>query len=293
MRSLRSISPRHSRESGNPARLQPWIPAFAGMTLALGLLTSPLLASEGEKPVARDYSLVRAPAAPRTQDWEKAEAKSAGCVSCHTDSDRKTMHATPAVVLGCTDCHGGDAAVSRDSSLTIADPHYTALRDRAHVLPKYPKSWHWPSSANPPRSYTLLNIESPEYVRFVNPSDYRVARDSCGACHIETIEAAERSLMASGAMLWGGAAYNNGILPYKNYLFGEAYTRRGEPAKIVSPPSPQAVTPEQKARGVLAELYPLPTWHVVPPGDVFRVFERGGPAHGSQFPAVCLPPPPA
>jgi hypothetical protein len=39
------------------------------------------------------------------------------------------------------------------------------------------------------------------------------------------IEAAERSLMATGAMLWGGAAYNNGIVPFKNYIFGEAYTR--------------------------------------------------------------------
>jgi hypothetical protein len=254
-------------------------------------LAAPLLASEGEKPLARDYSLVRAAAAPRTQEWDLAEAKSAGCVSCHTDSDRKTMHSTPAVVLGCVDCHGGNAAVTGNASLPHDDPAYVAARDKAHVLPKYPKSWHWPSSANPKRSYTLLNAESPEYVRFVNPSDYRVARDSCGACHIETIEAAERSLMASGAMLWGGAAYNNGIVPYKNYIFGEAYTRHGEPAKIVSPPDPGSITPEQKARGVLAELYPLPTWHVVPPGDVFRVFERGGRTIGTQFPEIGLPSP--
>ncbi len=255
------------------------------------LLATPLLASEGEKPVERDYSLVRAEPAPRTQEWDAAEAKSAGCVSCHVETDRKTMHATPAVVLGCADCHGGNPAILGDSALPQDDPRYVAARDRAHVLPKYPKAWHWPSSANPERSYTLLNVESPEYVRFVNPSDYRVARESCGACHIETIEAAERSLMASGAMLWGGAAYNNGILPYKNYAFGEAYTRHGEPARIVSPPSPEAVTPEQKARGVLAELYPLPTWHVVPPGDVFRVFERGGRTIGTQFPEIGLPSP--
>jgi hypothetical protein len=261
------------------------------MTMLLGLLVSPVSASEGEKPVARDYSLVRAGPAPRTQDWDAAEAKSAGCVSCHTDSDRKTMHSTPAVMLGCTDCHGGNAGIVGDASLAHDDPRYVAARDKAHVLPKYPKAWHWPSSANPKRSYTLLNLESPEYVRFVNPSDYRVARDSCGACHIETIEAAERSLMASGAMLWGGAAYNNGIVPYKNYIFGEAYTRQGEPAKIVSPPSPEAITPEQKARGVLAELYPLPTWHVIPPGDVFRVFERGGRTIGTQFPEIGLPSP--
>jgi hypothetical protein len=291
MRNLRSVLPRHFRSSGNPVLKPSWIPGFAGMTMLAGLLAGPLFASEGEKPVARDYSLVRAVPAPRTQNWDIAEAKSAGCVSCHSDSDRKTMHATPAVVLGCTDCHGGNAAISGDGSLPHDDPRYVAARDRAHVLPRYPQSWHWPSSANPKRSYTLLNIESPEYVRFVNPSDYRVARDACGSCHIETIEAAERSLMASGAMFWGGAAYNNGIVPYKNYIFGEAYTRQGEPAKIVSPPSPEAITSEQKARGVLAELYPLPTWQVVPPGDVFRVFEQGGRTIGTQFPEIGLPSP--
>ena len=46
-----------------------------------------------------------------------------------------------------------------------------------------PESWHYPSSANPERSYTLLNRESPEFTRFINPSDYRVASEACGACH--------------------------------------------------------------------------------------------------------------
>ena len=163
--------------------------------------------------------------------------------------------------------------------------------DQAHVLPRYPGAWHFPSSANPQRSYTLLNSEAPEFVRFINPSDYRVVRDSCGACHIEMIEAAERSLMSTGAMLWGGAAYNNGILPFKNYIIGEAYTRDGEPALIRSPLGPGGLTAQQRARGVLAELYPLPTWHVIPPGDVFRVFERGGRNIGTQFPEIGLPNP--
>ena len=201
-------------------------------------LAAPLIAAEGEKPVTRDYSLVRAEPAPRTQEWDVADAKSAGCVSCHTASDAKTMHKSPAVVLGCVDCHGGNPSIFAADVSDHDAPAYVAARDRAHVLPKYPGAWHWPSSANPTRSYTLLNIEAPEYVRFVNPSDYRVARESCGACHIEVIEAAERSLMATGAMFFGGAAYNNGIAPMKNYIFGEAYTREGEPAKIVSPLGP-------------------------------------------------------
>ena len=286
---------RHSRESGNPAsparrstRLA-WIPAFAGMTLMIAV-ANPILAAEGEKAVVRDYSLVRAAPAPRTQDWAEAEAKSAGCQSCHADSDAHTMHRSPAVILGCTDCHGGNPAVAGDPALPPDAPAYVAARDLAHVLPRFPGAWHWPVSANPRRSYALLNVEAPEYVRFVNPSDYRAVRDSCGACHIEIIEAAERSIMSTGAMLWGGAAYNNGIVPYKNYLFGEAYTRDGRPARIQSPVGGE-ISDEQRARGVLAELYPLPTWHVVPPGDIFRVFERGGRNIATQFAEVGLPNP--
>ena len=296
-------TPRHSRESGNPAyfarlkkkresrfRGNDGVGALLGFVL-IGLFGSAqLLASEGEKP--RDIKYAFTPPAPQNQSWDEANGKSEGCVSCHTASDQKTMHSSPAVVLGCADCHGGDAKIFVPPNLKSTDKAYVAARDKAHVLPRYPQSWHWPSSANPKRSYTLLNKESPEYIRFVNPADYRVVRQSCGACHMEIIEAGERSLMATGAMLWGGAAYNNGIVPYKNYLFGEAYTSKGEPAKIVSPGDPVGtVTPEQKARGALPEMYPLPTWHVIPPGDVFRVFERGGRNIGTQFPEIGLPNP--
>jgi hypothetical protein len=265
----------------------------AAAFLALALFAGDTMAADKEKPVTRDYSRVIAPPAPQRQSVAEMNAKSEGCNTCHVKSDAPTMHLTPAVRLGCTDCHGGDATVRGDSELPHDHPDYVAARDRAHVLPKYPDSWHFPSSANPKRSYALLNKEAPEFIKFVNPSDYRVAREACGSCHIQAIEAAERSIMATGAMLWGGASYNNGILPFKNYLLGEAYTRKGEAAKITSPgagPDGKLST-EQVARGVLAELYPLPTWHVIPPGDIFRVFERGGRTINSQFPEIGLPNP--
>ncbi len=263
----------------------------AGLVAAALFGVAQLGASEKEPAVVRDYSLVRAAPAPRTQEWAEAEAKSAGCQSCHTESDAHTMHRSPAVVLGCTDCHGGNPAIARPEGTEQGGSAYVLAQNQAHVLPRFPAAWHFPSSANPQRSYSLLNAEAPEFVRFTNPGDYRVVRDSCGACHIEIIEAAERSIMSSGAMLFGGAAYNNGIVPYKNYLFGEAYTREGEPARIRSPLGPGGMTAEQRARGVLAELYPLPTWHVTPPGDVFRVFERGGRNISTQFPEIGLPNP--
>jgi hypothetical protein len=265
----------------------------AALFLGVVLFAGSPMASDAEKPVKRDYSRVIAPPAPQRQSVAEMEAKSEGCNTCHVKTDAPTMHMTPAVRLGCTDCHGGDASVRGNSELPHDHPDYVAARDRAHVLPKYPKSWHFPSSANPERSYALLNKEAPEFVKFINPSDYRVARDACGACHIQAIEAAERSIMASGAMLWGGASYNNGILPYKNYLLGEAYTRDGKPARITSPGNGPGgrLSKDQVARGVLAEMYPLPTWHVVPPGDVFRVFERGGRNINTQFAEVGLPSP--
>src|SRR5688572_20745727 len=42
-------------------------------------------------------------------DQSAAEAfrKSQGCIQCHEGIEE--MHASPNVVLGCTDCHGGDA----------------------------------------------------------------------------------------------------------------------------------------------------------------------------------------
>src|SRR5918993_2800390 len=126
--------------------------AIAAMLAGSALVgTAQLGAAEKAKAVVRDYSLVRAVPAPRTQDWDEAEAKSAGCQSCHTESDAHTMHRSPAVVLGCTDCHGGNPQVRGDASLPHDNPAYVAARDNAHVLPRYPEAWHWPISANPRR----------------------------------------------------------------------------------------------------------------------------------------------
>jgi hypothetical protein len=263
--------------------------AVAASALVVGGLTNAALAA-GEKEVAVPRTYAVAPPAKPGQTPAEARAKSAGCMSCHSPVDSVSMHASDAVVIGCTDCHGGDAKAALPAGTAKDSAAYVAVRDQAHVLPRYPKSWGWPKAANPKRSYSLLNRESPEFIRFVNPGDYRVARQACGACHMGLIEANERSLMATGAMFFGGASYNNGILPFKRYMVGESYTPDGEPAKIVSPGKPAGtVTEAQAARGALPVLYPLPTWQVVPPGDVFRVFERGGRNINTQFPEIGLP----
>ena len=256
------------------------------LLLLLLSLCAPLAAhaSSGETPQERVYNA--APPAPRGQSWAEANSKSTGCQTCHTATDHRTMHESDLVVLGCTDCHGGDPAVQRDTALPESAAAYDDLKNLAHVLPLYPQGWHWPNASNPVRSYTLLNREAPEYIRFVNPSDYRVARQACGACHEPIFAAAERSLMATGSMLWSGAAYNNGILPFKNYLLGESYTPDGKAAAIASPPP---VTEAMQSRGILKELFPLPAFQTLPPADIFRVFERGGRNIVTQFAEVGLP----
>jgi len=281
--------------------------AGAGLTLFALLFIAPRLAeveaSSDKAPVVkRNY--VMAPSAPQSQSTEDAERKSSGCISCHVASGHRSMHENPGVVLGCTDCHGGDATVAKphESAGSASDhgrskegghaggsvelPPYAVARDKAHILPDNPEAWHAQGSANPQSSYTLLNQESSEFIRFVNPGDLRVARLACGSCHLPIVQASERSLMATSAMLWGGAAYNNGILPFKRPILGEAYTSDGLPALIRNPVTPDATMTE---KGILAALWPLPAWETVPPGDVFRVFERGGRVNSSQFPEIGLP----
>jgi hypothetical protein len=169
------------------------------------------------------------------------------------------MHASPNVLLGCTDCHGGN-------------PTPGLPMPKAHVAPRNPRFWE--SSANPSDSNVLLNHESPEFIRFVNPADLRVAQESCGLCHGKIIEHVGHSMMNHGAMLWSAALYNNGAVPFKNARYGQAYGIDGAPLRLESP---IPVTPEMTRRhGVLPFLTPLPRFEVGQPSNILRLFEQGG-----------------
>lgn len=252
--------------------------------LAVGSYAIVATTNEEEHP-RHDHDVPTAPSSPAAQTPAEAQAKSSGCLTCHTATDQPTMHANPGVVLGCTDCHGGKADV-RWEGKDDKSKEYTAARERAHVLPRYPESWHYPSSRTPERTYALLNKESPEFIRFVNPGDYRIAMEACGACHEKTIKDAHRSLMATATMFWGGAAYNNGLLPFKRYILGESYTRDGKAAILKGA---KATPEEQEKFNVIDQVYPLPRWENLPPADVFRAFERGGRNISNQFPETGLP----
>jgi len=198
--------------------------------------------------LAQDVDLIR-------QTQEEADRKSAGCISCHGGIEK--MHKSEAIKLGCVDCHGGDAGAK-----TMAE---------AHIKPRHPENWK--TSANPVRSYTFLNEESPEFIKFVNPGDLRVADETCGPCHATDVLNVKKSMMTTSSLLWGGAAYQNGIVSSKHYFFGESYSRDGMQQIINQVPPP---TEDELKRGVLPFLAPLPRWEITQVTDRFRSFERGG-----------------
>ena len=76
-------------------------------------------------------------------------------------------------------------------------------------------------------------------------------------------------------MLWGAALYNNGSYPLKNPQFGEFYTRRRQPGACRSVPGSHA-GPDDATTGMLPFLQPLFRWQLTQPGNVLRIFERGG-----------------
>ncbi len=99
-------------------------------------------AQEGESPVTRQYAVT--PPAPARQTAADVRAKSLGCGTCHTATDHASMHVNPAVLLGCTDCHGGDAKVAKPEGAAPADSAYRAATEAAHVLPRYPAGVEFP-----------------------------------------------------------------------------------------------------------------------------------------------------
>ncbi|MEO8648658.1 MAG: hypothetical protein ABI539_05785, partial [Acidobacteriota bacterium] len=212
---------------------------------------------------------VAAPAVPREPPME-------GCLKCHNNIE--PMHrynargdvfdkldaGKDAQGLSCTACHGGNPV-----AVTQAE---------AHVQPRFPKEWGCKggncSSANPQRSNTLLAKESREFVRFINPGDFRVIQQSCGECHSDENRAASRSMMAHGALLWGAALYNNGGYPIKDNRFGESYNEDGQPQVLFQLPAPSRE--DEAFKGYVPFLNPLARWEISQPGNILRVFERGG-----------------
>src|SRR3954466_3761579 len=260
------ISRRQNSKTTMPARfgilaLGIWL-LFGVWSLGFG--ASEDATSDGYGPptsLPPNYS-VTAPSARPRQNWidqsqAAADAKSSGCNQCHQGVE--PMHQASHVVLGCTDCHGGNPA----RGLT---------KEQAHVPPRNKEFWK--TSANPPNSNVWLNHESAEFIRFINPGDLRVAKQACGLCHDDIINRVDHSMMNTGPLLWGAALYNNSGFYLKNYVFGQAYGADGAPLRVTNY---TPVTPnDTKIHGILPFLDPLPRFNLGNPGNILRIFEKGG-----------------
>src|ERR1035437_5356006 len=217
------------------------------------------------------------PATPAVTTPNVPQATTEGCAKCHSNIEPMHRYSTNGDVfdklvdgkdaqgLTCTVCHGGNPAAT--------------TKKEAHVQPRFPKEWGCKgdgdcSSRNPERTNTLLEKESREFVRFINPGDFRVISISCGACHKGEDQTVPRSMMAHGSMLWGAALYNNGGYPLKDARFGESYNENGNPQALIQSPAP--TREQQQFKGLLPMLEPLPEWEISQPGNILRVFERGG-----------------
>jgi hypothetical protein len=162
------------------------------------------------------------------------------CINCH-------VGITPAhtkAALKCVDCHGGNDKVETGPNPNIRD---TGLMSQAHVRPKNSR-FFWANGIDdkfagaPGKGDTEFdafnnNVDPVDnnnfvgthidaeysrdvnYVRFLNPSDYRVAMISCGSespatsstvtCHGNIVTTVRKSIMATNQGQFATATYAN------------------------------------------------------------------------------------
>jgi hypothetical protein len=203
----------------------------------------------------------------KADDKKAAEKKAphqSQCESCHVGIE--SMHANKSDIA-CVDCHGGN-----DTSTS---------KEAAHVQPR--KGSVFANGARPGDSYSYLNLESTEFVRFLNPSDLRVAEKSCGDCHGDIVKSVRTSIMATNTMAHGAVFYNNGAIGSKVPIYGEAYDEKSRPAAQFPDPPP---TREAQDRGALPQLHPHPQFDVTKITDPLRIAEVNNPELGDRGPGT-------
>ncbi len=195
---------------------------------------------------------------------------SEGCMQCHQGIESMHRDGDDEIGITCVDCHGGDGAATD--------------KERAHVQPR--QSDVFASSANPVDSYAAINHESPAFIRFMNPGDFRVAGQTCGACHEDIYHRMLTSIMGTGALVAQAAFYNNGVLAAKRPVYGEGYMPDGTPAVIRATRANQEAGlldfENRSPTSLVPKLEPLPRFPILPALDPFRVLERGNNDAGTR-----------
>ena len=182
--------------------------------------------------------------------------------------------------LGCTDCHGGDAAAPQ--ARQPGPREYERREARGARAARATRTCG--RRVGQPRA----QLHGAARAR-TSPSSASSTRATCAwrrrpaaRCHARARCARVRkSMMTHGGMLWGAALYNNGIVPVKNPIFGESYGPDGEPAACCSTRA-RADAEETRDKGVLPFLVPLPALGGRPAGQPVPRLRARRPARGSR-----------
>ncbi len=196
---------------------------------------------------------------------------SRSCVTCHQGIESMHGDGDGQVGVTCVGCHGGNGDAEK--------------KEKAHVKPKNKNFFK--TSANPEHAYTAFNNESGEFIRFINPGDFRVMDQTCAKCHAEITSKILTSSMTHSAMIPQAGLYNNGIHDAKIPVYGEAYMPDGSPAILTTPNNDK--TAQEFKNGLTSlvdKLQPLPRFEVTPATDAFRVLERGNNDAGARGPGT-------
>ena len=193
-----------------------------------------------------------------------------GCLTCHGGAESMHRDGDAEIGITCVGCHGGDGEAT--------------TQERAHVRPRL--DIFAATSANPFYSFAALNHERPEFIRFMNPGDLRVAGETCGQCHEDIYNRVLTSIMASGAVVPQAAFYNNGVLAAKRPVYGEGYMPDGTPAvtrPMFDDPTQGLLNYAERSPASLApKIEPLARFQIIPATDPFRVLERGNNDAGTR-----------
>ncbi len=207
-------------------------------------------------------------------DREDIPAGEVGCVGCHrplTMSGERfgIEEAHPWEPLTCTECHGGNASAS--------------TRLAAHVSPGDGPAYLKRLTSDE------IDAVTPEYLRFVNPGDLRVAPQACGAagCHPAHVASVPKSVMSTYAAHYTLPRYLAGVQG-REAIYGAVdivdpdFDPETAPLGAVEELQALrgATTPRFEMQGVLDEYLPkaCPTCHsyVFGPNDAAGVYRSSG-----------------
>lgn len=147
------------------------------------------------------------PPAGETPPQKANPALGGQCMTCHAGTEE--IH--PWAPVRCVQCHGGD--------------EQAAAKEKAHVK----------GARLPGDERTLPQGHDPDYLRFLDPGNLRIAHLSCGPCHTKAVDDCGKSLHATTSGHLGDGLYENGVVGEKHPPVSIFSVQDGRPADAPRP----------------------------------------------------------